>query len=298
MLRSRATLWGCRGYALRLANNPMLIVPTGRRRRLLILLGITAVAASLLLGVAVGRGGTWFDRALTPTWVCAGPTAGTLCEALATERGWPFPVYVTALAPLLVAGLLLGRAHRAGAGPAPRAWAWSLATLVTLLFQHVLSVTFGRVGPLVELRGSLDLEGAYPSGAAVLVAVAWSIAAVVIGSLRPGRRLRLAILAVLALGLHLVTRTVALKHWPTDILGSYLLVGGVLLLAAAFAGIGPGPSAGSASVPAQPAGTGALPDRNVAGDPQSGSQRRRVGTRAEPDQDGVLARGPGREQHL
>jgi membrane-associated phospholipid phosphatase len=35
------------------------------------------------------------------------------------------------------------------------------------------------------------------------------------------------------LGLHMVARVAAQKHWATDILGSYLLVGGVLLAAAA-----------------------------------------------------------------
>lgn len=202
------------------------------------LAGVALVAASVLLGFVVGAGGTWLDRTLTPTWVCAGRTAGTVCEALATERGLPFFVYATAVAPLLAAGLLLRRADKAGAGLPARAWAWSLTILVTLPAQHVMSLAFGRVGPMVELRGSTDLEGAYPSGAAVLVAVAWSIAAVVIGSLRPAWRPRLAALAGLALSLHLVSRVVALKHWPTDILGSYLLVGGVLLLSAAFANNG------------------------------------------------------------
>ena len=203
--------------------------------------GLLAVAASLLLGLVVGHGGTGFDRALTPVWACAGRTAGTVCEALAAERGWPFPVYASAAAPLLVAGLLLYHARGAGAGPGIWAWAWSLATLATLPAQQVLSVTYGRVGPLVELQGSHDLEGAYPSGAAVLVAVAWSIAGVVIGQLRPGWRRRVVLLAAVVLTLHLVTRVAALKHWPTDILGSYLLVGGVLLTAAAFAPAGSAP---------------------------------------------------------
>jgi len=273
-------------------------VPPGRPRRLLVLFGTTAVAASLLLGAVVGHGGTALDRVLTTTSVCAGRTAGRLCEALATERGWPFPVYATALLPLLAAGLVLLRLRPPGAGLGAGAWAWSLAALVTLPAQHLLSLAFGRAGPLVELQGSTDLEGAYPSGAAVLVAVAWGIAAVVIGSLRPAWRPRLAALAGLALGLHLITRVVALKHWPTDILGSYLLVGGVLLLAAAFAGTRTAASAGPAAVPAQPRGTGALPDRDVAGDPQPGRQRRRVGTRPEPDQDGVLDHGPGWEDHF
>jgi membrane-associated phospholipid phosphatase len=272
--------------------------PRRPRRLLLALLGVAGVTASLLLGILVGDGGTWFDRTLTPTWVCAGRTVGTVCEALATERGWPFPVYATAVAPLLAAGLLARRARVAGAGLGARAWIWSLAILVTAPTQHVLSLTFGRVGPLVELRGSTDLEGAYPSGAAVLVAVAWSIAAVVIGQLRPAWRSRLAAVAAVVLAAHLVTRVVALKHWPTDILGSYLLVGGVLLLAAAFAPSDPPPSAGPATMPAKPGGTRAVPDRDIAGDPQPGRQRRRVGTRTEPDQNGVLDHGAGREEHL
>ena len=175
-------------------------------------------------------------------------------------------------------------------------WLWSLATIAALPVQLVLSGTFDRVGPLVELRGGVDLDGAYPSGAAALVAVTWGIGGVVACRLRPRWRPGVVALTAVVLAVHAVTRTAALKHWPTDILGSYLLVGGVLLLAAAFTPAGG--SAGAASVPAEPLGTGALPDRAVGGDPHAGGQGGRVATGAEPHQDGVLGPGAGREDHL
>jgi len=158
---------------------------TIRRRPALVLLGAGCLAGVLLLGVAVGDGGTAFDRALMPTRLCAGETAGTVCENLATEGGWPFPVYATALAPLLVAGLLLlGRLRRPGGHLDASGWLWSLAAVAALPAQHLLSTVFDRVGPWHQGHVDLD-DGAYPSGAAALVAVAWGIGGVVAWRLRP-----------------------------------------------------------------------------------------------------------------
>ena len=53
----------------------------------------------------------------------------------------------------------------------------------------------------------------------------------VVGDLRPRWRPVVVTAAVVALGLHAAARITAQKHWATDILGSYLLVAGVLLLA-------------------------------------------------------------------
>jgi membrane-associated phospholipid phosphatase len=262
----------------------------------LALLGAGCLAGVLLLGVAVGDGGTRLDRALMPTGLCAGETAGTVCENLATEGGWPFPVYATALAPLLAAGLLLlGRLCRGGE-VAAGGWLWSLAAAAALPAQLVLSTVFDRAGPLVELRGRVDPDGAYPSGAAALVAVAWGIGGVVVWRLRPRWRPGVVVLTAVVLAAHGVTRAAALKHWPTDIVGSYLLAGGALLLAAAFAPAAG--SAGAAAVPAEPLGAGALPDRDVGGDPHAGRQGGRVTAGTEPHEDGALGPGAGREDHL
>jgi len=222
---------------------------TIRRRPALVLLGAGCLAGVLLLGVAVGDGGTAFDRALMPTRLCAGETAGTVCENLATEGGWPFPVYATALAPLLVAGLLLlGRLRRPGGHLDASGWLWSLAAVAALPAQHLLSTVFDRVGPWHQGHVDLD-DGAYPSGAAALVAVAWGIGGVVVWRLRPRWWPGVVVLAAVVLAAHAVTRAAALKHWPTDIGGSYLLVAGLLLLAAAFAPTDPPRSAGGVAVP-------------------------------------------------
>jgi len=214
----------------------------------LALLGAGCLVGVLLLGVAVGDGGTPLDRALLPTGLCDGETAGTVCERLATERGWPFPVYATALAPLLVAGLLLlGRLRRPGGHLDASGWLWSLAAVAALPAQHLLSTVFDRVGPWHQGHVDLD-DGAYPSGAAALVAVAWGIGGVVVWRLRPRWWPGVVVLAAVVLAAHAVTRAAALKHWPTDIGGSYLLVGGLLLLAAALAPTDPSRSAGGVAV--------------------------------------------------
>jgi membrane-associated phospholipid phosphatase len=105
--------------------------------------------------------------------------------------------------------------------------------LVTAIpIQHLLRVSFGRAGPNVPLW-SEGTQGAYPSGAALLVGLGWAIGVVVISDLRPRWRPVLLVAAAVALGLHAWARIAAHKHWATDILGAYLLVAGVLLLAAA-----------------------------------------------------------------
>jgi membrane-associated phospholipid phosphatase len=111
-------------------------------------------------------------------------------------------------------------------------WAWLLLTLAALPLQHLLRVAFDRAGPNVPLW-SEGAKGAYPSGAALLVALGWAVGVVVLADLRPRWRPALLVAATAALGVHAWARVAAHKHWATDILGSYLLVGGVLLLAAA-----------------------------------------------------------------
>jgi membrane-associated phospholipid phosphatase len=152
---------------------------------------------------------------------------------LATESGWPHASYLLALLPLAVAGAVLaldGWARRRKLRP--MRWRWLLLTLVALPLQHLLRVAFDRAGPNVPLW-SEGTRGAYPSGAALLVALGWAIGGMVVADLRPRWRPVLGVAAAAALGFHGWARVAAHKHWATDILGSYLLVGGVLLLAAA-----------------------------------------------------------------
>jgi hypothetical protein len=94
-------------------------------------------------------------------------------------------------------------------------------------------VILDRAGPGVPWW-SQGTRGAYPSGAALAVALGWAVGVVVVGDLRPRWRPAAIAAAALVLGLHLVARVAAQKsYWATDILGSYLLVSGMLLLAAA-----------------------------------------------------------------
>jgi membrane-associated phospholipid phosphatase len=75
--------------------------------------------------------------------------------------------------------------------------------------------------------------GAYPSGTALAVGLGWTLCLVVAGALRPRWRPWLVALAAVVISVHAVVRAVTQKHWITDILGSYLLVAGAFLLAAA-----------------------------------------------------------------
>ena len=152
---------------------------------------------------------------------------------LATETGWPHASYAMAALPVALAGALLvydlqWRARQVRIA----AWRWLLPTLLALPAQHLLRVLFDRAGPSVPMW-SEGTRGAYPSGAALAVALGWTVGGVIAGDLRPRWRPVLLAAAALGLGLHAVARVAAQKHWATDIIGSYLLVGGALLCAAA-----------------------------------------------------------------
>jgi membrane-associated phospholipid phosphatase len=206
-----------------------------RRRRGLAIAGLGLLTLVLLLGVAVGSRSTDPDRDVRR--VLREPLDERpyrmAVRILASETGWPHASYLTALLPLVLAGAVLaqdGWTRREGMRLAR--WRWLALLVAAVPIQYLLRVSFGRAGPNVPLW-SEGMRGAYPSGAAVLVGLGWVIGVVVISDLRPRWRPVLLVAAAVALGLHAWARVAAHKHWATDILGAYLLVAGVLLLAAA-----------------------------------------------------------------
>ena len=142
-----------------------------------------------------------------------------------TELAWLLPL-------ALAAALVAQEVHWQGRQGRLGAWRWLLPTLLALPAQHLLRVLLDRTGPSVPWWAE-GTRGAYPSGAALVVALGWGVGVVVAGDLRPRWRPVLVAAAALALGLHAVARVAAEKHWATDIAGSYLLAGGALLCAAA-----------------------------------------------------------------
>jgi membrane-associated phospholipid phosphatase len=154
-------------------------------------------------------------------------------RVLATETGWPHAAAAMALLPVALAGVLLAcDSHRRARPASLGRWRWLPLILLALPVQHLLRVILDRAGPGVPWW-SQGTRGAYPSGAALLVALGWAVGVVVVWDLRPRWRPAAIAAAALALGLHAAARVAAQKHWATDILGSYLLVSGMLLLAAA-----------------------------------------------------------------
>jgi membrane-associated phospholipid phosphatase len=199
-----------------------------RRPVVIVLLGLAGVAGTLVLGVLVGPAGNRLDDMVTQTlgrW-CGLPTCRHVIEPLADEGGWPFGAFVTAAAPLVVVlGLLLADRPRPEARRV--ALRWLLAVLVSVALQEVLSRVYGRVGPFA---GPDDAPHAYPSGAAVLVALGWLGGGMVVAALRPRWRRAWWAAAAAALLVHALVRVATGKHWATDIAGSYLLVAGLLAL--------------------------------------------------------------------
>jgi membrane-associated phospholipid phosphatase len=206
-----------------------------RRPAALAIAGLVLLTLMLLLGFAVGSRSTDADRDVRR--VLREPLDErpyrTAVRILATETGWPHASYLLALLPSALAGAVLvreGWAHRERLRLTR--WRWLLLLGAAVPIQHLLRVNFGRAGPKTHLWAE-GARGAYPSGAALLVGLGWAVGVVVLWDLRPRWRPVLLVAAAIALGLHAWARVVAHKHWATDIVGSYLLVGGVLLLAAA-----------------------------------------------------------------
>jgi membrane-associated phospholipid phosphatase len=206
-----------------------------RRRTGLAIAGLALLTLVVLLGLAVGSRSTDPDRDVRR--VLREPLDERpyriAVRLLASETGWPHASYLLALLPLVLAGVVLtwdGWARRQGVRLAR--WRWLSLLVIAVPIQHLLRVSFGRAGPNVPLW-SEGTQGAYPSGAALLVGLGWAIGVVVISDLRPRWRPLLLVAAAVALGLHAWARVAAHKHWATDILGAYLLVASVLLLAAA-----------------------------------------------------------------
>lgn len=206
-----------------------------QRRAGLAIAGLALLSLVLLLGFAVGSRSTDADRDVRR--VLREPLDErpyrTAVRILATETAWPHASYLTALLPLALAGGVLARegwAHRQGLRLTR--WRWLLLLGAAVPIQYLLRVSFGRAGPNAPLW-SEGTRGAYPSGAALLAALGWAVGVVVLSELRPRWRPVLLVAAAVALGLHAWARVAAHKHWATDIVGSYLLVGSVVLLAAA-----------------------------------------------------------------
>ena len=154
-------------------------------------------------------------------------------RVLATETGWPYASYLLAALPVGLAGTLFAFDLRMpGRQVRVTAWRWLLPVLLAVPAQHLLRILFDRSGPNVPFWAE-GTRGAYPSGAALAVALGWAVGGIVAADLRPRWRPVLVAAAACALGLHALARVAAQKHWATDILGSYLLVGGALLCAAA-----------------------------------------------------------------
>jgi membrane-associated phospholipid phosphatase len=209
------------------------------RRPVLIAGGLGCLALVVLLGLAVGPGDTGPDRLAQRS--LGGrlhePPSRRVLAVLASESRWPHAAYALALLPVALAGGLaaadrgFGRRKPSARRPVPVRELWWLALgLGAVPLQHLLRLSFDRAGP--RMAAGEATPGAYPSGAALLVALGWGIGGTVAARLRPRWRPFVWAGAAVALGLHGAARVAAHKHWATDILGAYLLAAGVLLVAA------------------------------------------------------------------
>jgi membrane-associated phospholipid phosphatase len=187
----------------------------------------------VLISLAVHDRVTWLDHTLPSVAGRLVSPQNLFVQVLSSEFDWPNGAYLTALLPVGVTMVVLvGEVRRHGVLAVFSGWRWVLPTLAAIPALYILRMAFGRPGP-GEAPEQVELVGAYPSGAALAVALGWAVCLVVVGTLQPRWRAWLAVLTVLALIVHVVVRVVTSQHWATDILGSYLLVASAFLLAGA-----------------------------------------------------------------
>jgi membrane-associated phospholipid phosphatase len=195
--------------------------------------GVACLVVAVLVGVVIQRRAVWLDHAMPDAVGRLLPRRSLLVKVLSSEAGWPHGSYLTALAPVVLTVVVLaGEVRRHGLAPVVDRWRWVLLTLLAIPAHYLLRVGFGRPGP-DDVGDRAVLIGAYPSGAALAVALGWVLGVVVVGTYRPRWRPWLLAAAAVVLVLHAVARAITDKHWATDIVGSYLLVAGAFLLAGA-----------------------------------------------------------------
>jgi membrane-associated phospholipid phosphatase len=217
--------------------------------------GFACLGAAVLIGLLVHPLGTWLDHAVPSAAGRLVPPDNPLVQALSSETSWPNGAYLTALLPVaLTVALLAGEVRRLGLRRVFEHWRWMLLTLAAVPAHYLLRLGLGRPGPGEVPERGVHL-GAYPSGTALAVGLGWVLCLVVADELRPRWRPWLLGLAAAAIVVHAVVRAVTDKHWVTDILGSYLIVAGVFLLATSAR------PAGTADQPSSPVRPGVPPGR-------------------------------------
>ena len=189
--------------------------------RLPLLLGLALIVAALALGLVV-REGVGLDSAIlealalrpgTPVWL-VGVTQGLSLLGRGGLR--PFVILPGALWLIW-----RGRRWRAALG-------YVLGCLASLTLVTVLKDGFGRVRP--ELVPWLDgpTNASFPSGHSANTLVIVLLFALLAGR---GPAVAAALLFGLAMG---ISRVFLGVHWPSDVLGGWLIGGGVALLALAL----------------------------------------------------------------
>ena len=108
--------------------------------------------------------------------------------------------------------------------------------------DHLLGVLVDRPAPSSELIGVIDLSRSdtFPSGHITGAAAFYGLLSfLTLANVRKGRlRVVVPVLSVLLIGLASVGRVYASAHWPSDILGSYLLAFiGVVAIASVYSSV-------------------------------------------------------------
>ena len=203
----------------------------GKRNALLAIAAVCAVLYGVLLA-SVAAGASWvaaFDSAVQGAIFPLRNPALTPAIAFTTELSDTIPCLIVAAA--MLAYLLVRRQRRA-------AGLYVGILVVTYLLVEGTKFALSRPRPIGMNLVEFPWNASFPSGHTFVAVVAVGLAVYVLLKLHPQwpRPARTALAAAAALWVAYIgfTRIYLGVHWPTDVLGSLLLCGGVALPAAAL----------------------------------------------------------------
>jgi undecaprenyl-diphosphatase len=185
-------------------------------------IGVGLAVAFVCLGLIVRSGPTAFDTAVVAA--VAAIATGLLRTVLDAFSLVGKPI----IWDVAVVAIAVALAHRGRRRDGSKLVGW---LLVAELAAEVAKILFDRVRPGNVAVSDIITQASYPSGHVTRTVVSFGLIAFIGTTRGQARAVAVGLAAVLSL-LMGVARVAAGEHWPTDVVGGFLLAGVILCLAA------------------------------------------------------------------